>query len=100
MTTNPRTTVPATSRWSAWRWTIGPGWRVPVSWARRAATMTVASNSIALARWMMTTVGGRASFTVTAPRRTWTTRMTRARVAGPRMAGWERWRVQANAARA
>ena len=41
-----------------------------------------ASNTMAFARWVITTQGGSASLTVTAPSSTWTTSRTRARVAG------------------
>ena len=73
---------------------------VPSSVALSATTSSVASSNIALARWVMMTQGGRASFTVTAPSSTWTTRRTRARTAGRTRAGSRRCRTQATAATA
>ena len=46
--------------------------------ARSAVTSRAASSSIALAKWVMTTDGGRTSLTVTAPSSTCTTRRTAA----------------------
>ena len=69
--------------------------RPAASPARSATTRSVARRTIALARWTMTTQGGRTSLTVMAPRRTWTTSSTAARVAGPRRAGSARCRRQA-----
>ena len=54
--------------------------------ARSATTSSVASSTIALARWVMITQGGSASLTVTAPSSTCTTSRTSASVAGFRSA--------------
>ena len=48
----------------------------PAAPARSATTISAASSSMALARWVMITQGGSASFTVTAPSSTWTTSST------------------------
>src|SRR4029079_4761439 len=66
----------------------------------RVTTGRVASRTIALARWTMTTHGGRTSLTVMAPRRTCMTRRTAAKLAGPRRAGSARCRRQATRATA
>ena len=56
--------------------------RGPPAPARRPITRSVARSTIAFARWMMTTQGGRTSLTVTAPRRTCTTSRNPARSGG------------------
>ena len=94
ITTNPSAAVASTRPWAACRASRrgGAGPRAPP--ARSATTRSVASSSMALARWVMITQGGRASLTVTAPRSTWTTRSTSGqRWRGRRSAGSGRWRA-------
>ncbi len=94
ITTKPRAAVATTSPWAPCRASsrgmAGPS-GAP---ARSATTISVASSSMALARWVMITQGGSASLTVTAPRSTCATRSTAASSAGFRRAGSFRWRRQ------
>jgi hypothetical protein len=61
---------------------------------------SAARSTIAFAKWVMTSQGGRTSLTVTAPRRTWTANRMAARSAGFRSVGSLRCRRSATAATA
>ena len=71
ITTKPSAAVASTSRCLGCRAEDTSGARAAGSApARSPTTSRVASSTIALAKWVMTTQGGRTSFTVTAPRST------------------------------
>ncbi len=71
ITTKPSAAVASTSRCLGCRAERGSGARAAGSApARSPTTSRVVRSTIALAKWVMTTQGGRTSFTVTAPRST------------------------------